>query len=106
MLIVPPDEVAGLLDAVDHLRASQPSVDCIAAPLTAASTRPRRPVELSAPRHLLRELLIVAVDEAADKLSAHSTRLLRGAASAAEMRAGLTELSRLVDLLDQVERAR
>ena len=61
------------------------------------------PIELTAPHGLLREVLAVAIDETADRLSRDSTRLLRGeSAAATELRAGLNELGALLDLLDLV----
>jgi hypothetical protein len=44
--------------------------------------------------------LRVAVDEAGERVAAASTRLLRGEGSLADLRAELTRLSGLVDLLE------
>lgn len=76
-------------DALEHLGM---------APLTESG-------ELTARRDLLREVLTVAIDDVADALGGHATRLLRGTGSAAEVRAGVEELSGLLDLLDSVEGA-
>ncbi|HEX3277284.1 MAG TPA: hypothetical protein VHR40_02085, partial [Thermoleophilaceae bacterium] len=61
------------------------------------------PIELAAPRGVVRELLATAIDESGDRLSRDSTRLLRGErAAATELRAGLHELGALLDLLETV----
>lgn len=86
---VPPERVARVRDALEHLGM---------APLTELG-------ELTARRELLREVLTVAIDDVADALGGQATRLLRGIGSAAEVRAGVEELSGLLDLLDTVERA-
>jgi hypothetical protein len=107
MLPLPADLAAGLIDALDHLRATAPAarqaaLEDLARQLAAAGSAGEQ-LELTAPRDLLRELLAVAVDEAADSLGRHGTRLVRGEASTAELRAGLAELSGLLDLLETVE---
>lgn len=68
-----------------------------------AAARGQEPVALTARRDLLRELLVVAIDEAGDVLGGRCTRLLRGEASAGEVRAGVAELSGLLDLFDAAE---
>jgi hypothetical protein len=98
-LTVPPDRVARLVDALEHLSAA-------AGEPAAAEHRDSlaRSGRLTAPRDLLRELLTVAIDEAAEALSGHCTRLLRGTGSREPVRAGVDELGALLDLLDTVER--
>jgi hypothetical protein len=91
-LTVPPDRVARLLDALDHLR--------VEADRDALS----RSGELTATRREVHEVLIVAIDEAGEALSGHCTSLLRGTGSAAPVRDGVEELGGLLDLLDSVER--
>jgi hypothetical protein len=59
--------------------------------------------ELTGPRTVLRELLAVAIDEAAEALGGDCTRLLRGAGSVDEVRAGVAELSGLLDLLERID---
>jgi hypothetical protein len=106
-LSLPADLAAGLADALDHLRATapparRPPMDELAGRLGAADSA-REPLELTAPRDLLGELLAVAIDETADRLGQQGTRLVRGEASPAELRAGLEELSGLLDLLETVQ---
>jgi hypothetical protein len=85
---VPPERVARVRDALEHLGME---------PLTASR-------QLTVRRELLREVLTVAIDEVADALGGQATRLLRGGGSVAEVRAGVDELSGLLDLLESVER--
>jgi hypothetical protein len=88
---VPPNRVARLLDALQDLRMS------------AEHEALGRSGQLTAAPERLSEVLAVAIDEAAEALSADCTRLLRGTGSAAEVRAGVDELSGLLDLLGAVE---
>jgi hypothetical protein len=88
---VPPARVARLLDALEHLQIPDLGEDLAAS------------AELTAPRAQLREVLVVAIDEAADALSRHCTALLRGTGSAAQARAGVEELNGLLDLLESIE---
>jgi hypothetical protein len=88
---VPPDRVARLTDALEHLS--------MRAQREALATSG----ELTAPRERVREALVVAIDEAADDLDGRATGLLRGTGSPAEVRAGVEELSDLLDLLDTVQ---
>ena len=90
-LTVPPARVARLLDALEHLQIPEARPDLVSAG------------ELTAPRAQLRELLLVAIDEAADGLSGRCTALLRGSGSAEEVRTGVDELSGLLDLLGSVD---
>jgi hypothetical protein len=98
-LSVPADQAAGLAGALEQLRD--------------VSDAPRRePLEemlhelgggtLTAPIELLAELLAVAIDEAGEALSDTCTALLRGSASVAEVRARVTGLGGLLDLLERV----
>jgi hypothetical protein len=90
-LTVPPARVARLLDALEHVEIPE------ARPALARSG------EVTARRAQLRELLLVAIDEAADGLSAQCTALLRGSGSAGQVRDGVEELSALLDLLASVD---
>ena len=104
---MPTDRLAGLVGALETLRATRTGAE--RAPLDdlardlAAATGPA-PVALTARRDLLRELLVVAIDEAGEALGGRCTRLLRGDGSGAEVRAGVAAMSGLLDLLDAVER--
>ncbi|MEA2453828.1 MAG: hypothetical protein QOI45_90 [Thermoleophilaceae bacterium] len=105
-LSLPGDLVSGLVDAVDHLRtgsgaARRAELDDLARDLAGSG-----PLEVTARRALLGELLAVAIDEAADALSRQSTLLLRGQASAAAVRAGLAQVSGLLDLFEMVDTGR
>jgi hypothetical protein len=108
-LSLPAELASGLVDALDHLRAGAAphrgaSLDDLGRQLAAAPPA-GGPLELTARRDLLSELVAVAIDEAADRLGRHGTRLVRGEASAAELRAGLVELSGLLDLLETLDAA-
>jgi hypothetical protein len=105
-LSLPADLAAGLVDALDHLRHSaapdrRAPLDDLARDLAAAESAGGA-LAVTANRDLLSELLAVAIDEAADRLGRHGTRLVRGEASTADLRAGVAELSRLLDLLETV----
>jgi hypothetical protein len=91
-LTVPPARAARLLDALEHLGAATER-DALA-----------QSGDLTGPRALLHEALTVAIDEAAEALSGHCTALLRGTGSAVRVRAGVEEVSGLLDLLDGVEK--
>ena len=104
---MPTDRLAGLAGALEALRttrtgAERAPLDDLARDLAAATGR--APVALTARRDLLRELVVVAIDEAGEALGGRCTRLLRGDGSGAEVRAGVAELRGLLDLLDAVER--
>jgi hypothetical protein len=90
-LTVPPALVARLLDALEHLQIRE---------ARQALVRAR---ELTALRPQLRELLLVAIDDAADGLSGRCTALLRGSGSTEEVRNAVEELSGLLDLLGSVD---
>ncbi|MEA2401619.1 MAG: hypothetical protein QOK00_2022 [Thermoleophilaceae bacterium] len=105
-LSLPADLVSGLVDALDHLRTGagadrRAELDDLARDLAGSG-----PLEVTARRALLGELLAVAIDEAADELSRQSTLLLRGQASAAAVRAGLAQVSGLLDLFETVDTGR
>jgi hypothetical protein len=91
--------VAGLLDALQHLEASTASVS---RPWLDRLLEDLATGRVTAPRDLLREVLLVAIDEAAETLNGYCTRLLRGGGSIDEVRAGLAELTGLVDLLERL----
>jgi hypothetical protein len=99
-LSLPADLVPGLVDALGHLRTSaaaecRAELDAIAASLSAGAT-------ITARRHLLGELLAVAIDEAGERVARASARLLRAEGGAAELRAALDGLGRLLDLFEGV----
>jgi hypothetical protein len=56
-------------------------------------------VEVTGGRAVLRQATLVAIDDAGERLSGLCTSLLRGEASAAEVRAELEALRGLLDLL-------
>ncbi len=59
---------------------------------------------LSAPRGVLREAALVAIDELGELLSARCTRLLRErGGSTAEVRKALAELGAFVDLVETID---
>jgi hypothetical protein len=63
-----------------------------------------RPPTLTAPRAVIREAVLVAIDEIGEAVSAASTSLLRGhGASADELRETIAELGGLLDLLDTID---
>jgi hypothetical protein len=104
---VPTDRLAGIAGALEALRstdagAGRAPLDDLGRALAAATGQ--APVALTARRDLLRELLVVAIDEAGEALRGRCTCLLRGEGSGADVRAGLEELSGLLELLDAVER--
>jgi hypothetical protein len=88
---VPPARVARLLDALGHLGLPE------ARPALADAGT------ITAPRAQLHEVVLVAIDEAADELSAECTALLRGSGSSERARAGVEEMSALLDLLGSVD---
>jgi hypothetical protein len=105
-LSLPAGLVSGLVDALDHLRTGagadrRAELDDLGRDLAGSG-----PLEVTARRALLGELLAVAIDEAADELSRQSTLLLRGQASAAAVRAGLAQVSGLLDLFETVDTGR
>jgi hypothetical protein len=65
--------------------------------------RPDRPVDVTAERSVLREAVLVAIDETGDRLSEHCTALLRGEGSTAAVGAGLERLRGLMELLGEAE---
>lgn len=89
--------------AATRTGAERAPLDDLARDLAAARGQAPAPVALTARCDLLRDLLVVAIDEAGETLGGLCTRLLRGQPSAGEVRAGLSELSGLLDLLDAVD---
>ena len=80
---LPPGQAARLLDALKELG---------------------RPPTLTAPRAVIREAVLVAIDETGEAVSAASTSLLRGReASAEELRESVAELGGLLDLLETID---
>jgi hypothetical protein len=99
-LSLPADLVPGFVDALDHLRASAPAqrgaeLDELAAGLAGEAT-------VTARRDLLGDLLAVAIDEAAERVAGAGARLLRGDGGAAELRAAIDGVGRLLDLFESV----
>jgi hypothetical protein len=91
-LSLPPDLAAPLADALGHLQET-----------ATGGPAPRlEGLDLTARRDTLRELLAVAIDEAGERVSSASTRLLRGESAPAELRAELIQLGALLDLLETV----
>jgi hypothetical protein len=88
---------APLADALEHLRRAATGERLAAFDDLARQAATR---QLRAPREILRELVVVAIDEAGERVSRDSSRLLRGDAVAAELRAALDELGALLDLLE------
>ena len=98
-LSLPAELAPPLADAVRHLRATASGeradrLEKLANHLVAG--------ELGGAPDTLRELLCVAIDEAGELMGSESSRLLRGDATAAELRARLDELGALLDLLETV----
>jgi hypothetical protein len=81
-------QAAALTDALLHLQPA--TVDVV--PQGGA-------VELTGARAVLHQATLVAVDDAGDRLSGLCTALLRGEASAAEVRDQVDALRGLLDLL-------
>jgi hypothetical protein len=99
-LSLPADLVSRLVDALYQLRSTTSAersgtLDELASQLAAGGP-------LKAQREVLRELLTVAIDEAGDRVSVASTRLLRGLGSGAEVRTEVERLSGLLELLEDV----
>lgn len=100
---MPSDRVAGLRDALAHLEASATDAPCATLDQLARQfTSGDEPLRLTGPATILRELLLVAIDEAGEALGARCTHLLRGEASSADVRDGVAAMSGLLDLLDEV----
>ena len=96
-LSLPAHVVPGLVDALEHLRQSgRADLDALARQLDEGGPLVGR-------RELLGELLAVAIDEAGERLGVGSTRLLRGEASAGDLRAPLAQLGGLLDLYEGLE---
>ena len=96
-LSLPAELAPPLADAVKHLRATASGeranrFEKLASHLAAG--------ELSGPRDTLGELLATAIDETGERIGNDSSRLLRGDATAGELRARLHELGALLDLLE------
>jgi hypothetical protein len=99
-LSLPADLVPGFVDALDHLRASaaaerRAELDDVAASLSGGAT-------VTARRDLLGELLAVAIEEAGERVASAGARLLRGEGGAAELRAAIDGVGRLLDLFESV----
>ena len=100
-LPLPANLAAGLSDALDQLRST--AAPAARAPLDDLASELAAGGPLTGRRDLLGELVAVAIDEAADRLSRHGTRLVRGEGSTRELRVGVAELSGLLDMLETVE---
>lgn len=82
-LSLSPDQAARLLDALGTLRQRR---------------------TLAAPRALLREAALVAIDELGETLSRHCTSLLRAhGGPTAEVRDALAELGAFLDLFERLD---
>jgi hypothetical protein len=103
-LSLPAGLAAPLADALRHLREAATRERAAAFDELARRLVAGAPLELTAPRDALRELLAVAIDEAGERVSRDSSRLLRGDPVAADLRAALEELGALLDLLETVSR--
>jgi hypothetical protein len=80
---LPPGQAARLIDALKELG---------------------RPPTLTAPRAVIREAVLVAIEETGEAVSAASTSLLRGReASADELRETVAELGDLLELLATID---
>jgi hypothetical protein len=106
-LSLPAGLVSGLVDALEHLRSSadrerRGALDELERAL-AAGRAPGEPRRITARRDLLRELVAVALDEAADALSVDSAGLLRGERSAGELRDHVAAVTGLLDLLEALD---
>lgn len=64
---------------------------------------PTRPVDVTAARAVLREGILVAIDEAGEQVSGRCTALLRGEGSAKEVATQIDTLRGLLELLHQAE---
>jgi hypothetical protein len=100
---VPAECLARLLDALDHLRAARSTLppewlDALERDMCA---RDGDPVEVEAPRAVLRELLHLAIDETGERTAAACTSLLREGTSD-ELREELAALNALVGLLERL----
>jgi hypothetical protein len=107
---VPPALAAGLLDALHQLQSTAagdawPQLEPLVEPLQAGEPAPLEPVDLTAPAPVLRELLLVAIDEAGESLGRRCTALLRGDATVAAVRGALAELGGLLGLLEGLDAA-
>jgi 3D-(3,5/4)-trihydroxycyclohexane-1,2-dione acylhydrolase (decyclizing) len=99
-LSLPPELAAALADALDHLRRASTGDRAAAFEQLALGAAT---AELRGPRDTLRELVAVAIDEAGERVSHASSRLLHGDATAvAALRAAIGELGGLLDLLETV----
>jgi hypothetical protein len=99
-LSLPADLVPGFVDALDHMRAGAPAqraveLDELATGLSGGAT-------VAARRDLLGELLAVSIDEAGERVAGAAARLLRGEGGAAELRAAIDGVGRLLDLFESV----
>jgi hypothetical protein len=102
-LSLPAELAPPLADALDHLREHASGTRAASLEALAKRVAAGAPIALTAARGVLRELLAVAIEDKAERLSQDSTRLLRGdSAAAAELRARLDELGALLDLLETV----
>jgi hypothetical protein len=87
-LRVYPEQADRLTEALVHVRDGEADV-----------VRRGEAVELTGARAVLHQATLVAIDDAGERLSRLSTSLLRGEASAADVRAELDALRGLLDLL-------
>jgi hypothetical protein len=88
---VPANLAAAVADALEHL----PGGGALAGELAARAT-------LTAPLDQLRNTLAAAIDEAGEAVGLECGRLLRGKARAGDVRARVTTLAGLLDLLERL----
>jgi hypothetical protein len=102
-----PDALAApLADALEHLREVASGDRAAALDGLADALAGETPRDLTGPPEVIRELLAVALDEAGERVSDASTRLLRGEDTTAELRSSLSEASALLELLERSSAAR
>lgn len=103
-LSVPSEQEPRLREALNELRRTRDEsrLERLIADLDALSARSGT-LQITGPRDLLREGLLVAIDELGDSLSERCTQLLRGAGSPAELREDVRGLDELLALLVSIE---
>jgi hypothetical protein len=93
----------GSADGLLHTREELRSLDQAISQLGWDPGSPNRPVDVTAARDVLREAIMVAIDDAGEQVSGRCTALLRGEGSAKEVAAQIETLRGLLELLHQAE---